>query len=287
MPPIDDVAGIGKAVEGFAKILQTVADVGLTVTKPRRIRAEARAEAEAKLILTEAEIASAELQARAHQRHDQRELLRQRNLEHIVGDAAGQIPERVDSGPVDPDWTAEFLNCAQDVSNEKMQSLWARILAGEVTTPGTFSRRTLAAVRLLAQDEAELFTRFCSHVWYLNGDYAYVRLPTTSVDDPIFTLGELMHLDHIGLVAGAGGFGTTHRFGANEPYVFRYLSRTFRASTNLDMVGIDTLSLTSIAQELVPIAGGDFDQEYFQRSKAHIEAQGLLLEEINQHAPSA
>jgi hypothetical protein len=65
---------------------------------------------------------------------------------------------------VDPDWVARFFGSAQDVSNEDMQKLWARILAGEVVKPGTFSLRTLEVLKNLSQREAERFQEAASMV---------------------------------------------------------------------------------------------------------------------------
>ena len=71
---------------------------------------------------------------------------------------AGQVPD------VEPDlaWTSSFSEAAQDISDEGMQELWARTLAGEVESPGSTSIRTLGVLRNLDQRTAELFQRLCS-----------------------------------------------------------------------------------------------------------------------------
>ena len=38
----------------------------------------------------------------------------------------------------DFDWFVRFFEASGNISNEQMQELWARVLAGEVNTPGTF-----------------------------------------------------------------------------------------------------------------------------------------------------
>ena len=45
---------------------------------------------------------------------------------------AGEVPDVVP----DMAWTSRFSEAAQDVSDEDMQELWARVLAGEVRTTG-------------------------------------------------------------------------------------------------------------------------------------------------------
>ena len=85
------------------------------------------------------------------------------NLAQIVTKAKdalppGQVPD------VEPDlaWTSSFSEAAQDVSDEEMQEMWARVLAGEVARRGTTSLRTMNVLRNLDQATAQKFRRLCS-----------------------------------------------------------------------------------------------------------------------------
>jgi uncharacterized repeat protein (TIGR03899 family) len=86
---------------------------------------------------------------------------RQDNIERITGDAAEQLSteEEVPNERPDEDWISRFFAGAQDVSTEAMQSVWARILAGEIKRPGTYSLRTLDCLRNLSKVEAEAFVK--------------------------------------------------------------------------------------------------------------------------------
>ena len=136
---------------------------------------KARKEAEARLIGVKADadslqlIADAQAEARrtlvapdeaAHgvldigpegiaQRIEFQEKKRQANIVSVVRDAAVDLGNReVPEHEPDPDWTARFFDCVQDVSSEDMRKLWAKILSGQVEEPGrnissnawTFSR---------------------------------------------------------------------------------------------------------------------------------------------------
>lgn len=72
--------------------------------------------------------------------------------------------EPVSNEPISQDWINRFQSIAEDVSDEDMQNLWARILAGEVKQPDSYSLRTLDTLRNLTKDEAELFTKQCDSV---------------------------------------------------------------------------------------------------------------------------
>ena len=84
---------------------------------------------------------------------------RQANIAAVVGNAAAGLGDKeVPDHEPDPDWTARFFDCVQDVSSEDMQKIWAKILAGEVETPGRTSLRTLSVLRNMSQDDARMFS---------------------------------------------------------------------------------------------------------------------------------
>ena len=86
------------------------------------------------------------------------EAKRQRNIAAAVRQAAGELgdDEVPDSDP-NHDWIARFFEYVQDVSDEDVRRIWARILAGEVRCQGGVSLRTLSILRNFSREEAELF----------------------------------------------------------------------------------------------------------------------------------
>jgi len=52
-----------------------------------------------------------------------------------------------------------FLNIAEDISDEDMQVIWGRVLAGEIKKPKSFSLRTLEVLRNMSKEEAFLLMR--------------------------------------------------------------------------------------------------------------------------------
>ena len=115
---------------------------------------------------------------------------RMANMQSIVGQAIEQMPEQVPDTPVDHDWTARFFDNAKDVSDEEMQKLWAKLLAGEVERPGSVSLRTLSILREMTQKEAELFARAVNYIisgidkpaWMFRADTGVQAFPDISVD---------------------------------------------------------------------------------------------------------
>lgn len=84
-----------------------------------------------------------------------------------IGEKAGSFlspDEPVSNEPISQDWINRFQSIAEGVSDEDMQNLWARILAGEVKQPNSYSLRTLDTLKNLTKDEAELFAKQCDFV---------------------------------------------------------------------------------------------------------------------------
>ncbi|WP_020004774.1 DUF2806 domain-containing protein [Brachyspira innocens] len=89
------------------------------------------------------------------------ELSRTSNIQNVIDKTYDILKdeEDVSDKPVTKDWTFKFFRAIEDVSDEKMQDLWAKLLAGEIKQPGSFSYRTLETLKNMTSDEAELFTK--------------------------------------------------------------------------------------------------------------------------------
>lgn len=63
---------------------------------------------------------------------------------------------------MDNDFFWNTMEHSKTVSDEDMQELVAKIIAGEYNTPGTYSMSTLQTIKMLGKQELELFERICS-----------------------------------------------------------------------------------------------------------------------------
>lgn len=113
-----------------------------------------------------------------------------------------QSADNVKRANVDDDWLNVFERYAQDASSERVQELWARILAGEIRQPSTFSLKTLRFVSELDKFTAELFEQqvplICAESIFLESNF---------VGKPF---SDLMHLQDAGLISGVGGLVQKH-----------------------------------------------------------------------------
>lgn len=111
------------------------------------------------------QLKSTSLKERANDRLDYQEAKRQKNIEDVTAYAADELKDEqpVTNEPVDEDWTTRFFRIVEDVSNEEMQALWGKILAGEIKQPNTYSLRTLELIRNLSKREAETFKKVAKY----------------------------------------------------------------------------------------------------------------------------
>ncbi len=102
------------------------------------------------------------IEERANKRERINYLRQQQNIESIIQKAIQYCSDSEVTDRADQDWFSRFIKLAEDVSNKTMQELWAKILAGEITAPGSFSLKSLKTFRSLSINEAKLLSKACS-----------------------------------------------------------------------------------------------------------------------------
>lgn len=95
------------------------------------------------------------LAQRADRRLQMQRERQQYNLESIMTLALEYCPEQVSAQDIDPDWFQQYCELVLEISNNSMQQLWAKILAGEIASPGKFSLKTLHSLKRMSFKEAQ------------------------------------------------------------------------------------------------------------------------------------
>lgn len=89
-------------------------------------------------------------------------LRKQQNIEAIIKCSVQYCSSQQVVDRADHDWFCRFIDLCNNISNKTMQDLWAKILAGEMTSPGSFSYKSLKTFHTMSMIEAKLFARACS-----------------------------------------------------------------------------------------------------------------------------
>lgn len=122
---------------------------------------------------------------RAKKRIAMEAIKKQENLEQIMLLAYQECNNDDAAGEVDPDWMTAYLRLAEEICGNNMKVLWAKILAQEITSPGSFSVKSLETLKKMTQREAGVFQRCCHLSSTFAGDSGhkvitgYVRPPSS------------------------------------------------------------------------------------------------------------
>lgn len=295
---VKDLTGLGQPLTKLLDVIQ--ASCG-KLYEPTHIRRIARAQADGHKLLETAKVEallatgklienaeptlllsspgiSTEIAHRAQIRLAHREVLQQQNIDQVVAHATKSLPDAVSEEPVDQDWANRFFSVAADVSDEKMQSLWGKILAGETATPGRFSVRTLDVLRNLSHREAESFRSACA-LSFGKGSKFIVQIPDRKPGalfapdpDALSKFGLRYHeqiaLTDAGVIAVASdGVIITHDM--TNPLRIAHQGKTIRFSP-MDGVamsrtvrsGLTVLVFTTAGSELSSLVENDLQEGY-------------------------
>jgi hypothetical protein len=265
-------------------LIEKISDALGGYFKPWQIRRVARAEAEADKIKAiaqvEGQIEVADLTRRALGRFLIEETKKQDNMESITSKSIPLLKDDSKPQEIEDDWITNFFDKCRLISDEEMQSLWAKILAGEANSPGTYSKRTANFLGSLDKSDATLFSTLCGFGWFM-GDV--VPLVFT-FDGDIYkehgiTFNVIKHLDDIGLLSYESLTGFTKTGFPKKIIIFYYgkpINIEFNNETN-NAIEIGKVLLSKIGQELAPICGSQPIPGFLDYVIKHWINKGLTL----------
>ena len=226
--------------------------------EPRHIRKVAEAKANAALTEAKSEIEITDLHKRAAHRWIDEEAQRQKNMEDITAKALPQLNENAKPDSVDNDWIVNFFDKCRIVSDNEMQDLWSRVLAGEANAPGTYSKRTVNFLSDLDKTEAELFTKLCGFGLYIGDVVPLVFDFQAEIYNRYgINFNALSHLESVGLVQ----FGPLAGFLRQElpkKFAVAYYGKPLLLEMPKDTgntLELGQVLFTRIGRELAPICG--------------------------------
>lgn len=142
-----------------------------------------------------------ELMTNAVRRHN-----RNVNFNGIVKLATSEISDEANPGDIDPEWAENFRDHAEKVSTKEVQQVWAKMLAGEINKPGSFSKRTMSILADMSAYECEAFAKLCSFsIASPNSNMPplvvlYEKKDVPDFNDGAFTYDERSSLEALGLI---------------------------------------------------------------------------------------
>lgn len=278
--PESTLMNIGDLARPATALIEKVSNAAGILYEPTRIRKKAKAEADAEIIRAQAQIAITDLQRRALIRLASEEAIKQQNIENIMTKALPQLTENSTPQDIENDWIANFFDKCKNVSDDEMQTLWARVLAGEANTPGVYSRRTINMLHSFDKHDAELFKSLCGFCCY----YGQPRLLILDYNNPLYKKYNIMfatlkHLEHIGLVSfdaldgfSQNGIGKNFKaFYFGVPFIMEFQKEK---DNNLS---IGHVLLTQTGEELASVCGALPVDGFLDYAIAEWQKEGLRI----------
>lgn len=130
------------------------------------------------------------------------EIQQEININKTIGLAEEELlrsQQKPSEKEVDSDWLSRWRDHAKSTNNEELRQIWARTLAGEVKSPGSYSLRTLEFIKNLSQEEAVAISKL--------GQFAIGRsiFKCSQLEKQGIDLGFLLQMDDLGIVNGVQG----------------------------------------------------------------------------------
>ena len=157
------IGGLTKPVSDLGiALIDKIGDATGILYEPLHIRRIAKAKAKVAEIEAKAEIEITDLHRRVAQRWIAEQVQQQESMENTITKSIPQLNEDADPNAVEDDWIIKFFDKCRLVTDDKVQDLWASILAGEANRAGSYSPKTLTTLADMNQKAVMLFNSFCS-----------------------------------------------------------------------------------------------------------------------------
>ena len=289
----NSLINLGDLSQPVTILIEKISNAIGVIYEPTKIRRNAKAEADANRIMV---LSGLDLQSEVANRGIQRLITQQTrkqiNIENIIQQTVEELSEDAQVEDLNEDWLANFFDRCENISNEKMQAMWSRLLTSEATKPGTISKKTINLVSNMDKEDAELFTDFCQFVWYDNNSKINSFPLIFNIDQNEFLkkegiyYGLLMDLESIGLItlSGMESFAIS-----NQPknIVLNYFNRLIQFEFEKEQdnsLPVGASLLTKSGNELFAICQTKPNFQYLEHIINYYNDKGIIVTDItNNH----
>lgn len=269
----------GELAKPATLLVEKISNAIGTLYEPTRIIKMAEAKAEANKIEALAKIEISDIEQRGLHRLIYQEGKKQENIEDITAQAINQLAFDSRVEDLEEDWITHFFKNCETVSDKEMQSLWARILSGEASKSGSFSKRTIDCVASLSKEEAKSFTNLCQFTWLEQREILIILNSSHEIyNKHEINFETLSHLATCNLISFNSTINNTLQYSANT--VLSYYDRpTFIEFPNgvKKEISCGEVIFTKMGEELAPICGSRKNDEFYNYVIKDWITKGFIL----------
>jgi hypothetical protein len=236
----------------------------------------------------------AKLLAIANAKATYKRLNNQAKIAEIAYDSAKEGTDFSETSIVDDEWLERFFDSAKFVSDENMQVVWGRILAGEFDNPGTVPPRIIRVLSEITSQYANIFANICClsveiTPIYSNGKRSTencIIIPEITNDDNYLseleiTFSNINELSILGLVsfASTSGYRLTFDEGVADKAIIKYGEKATTVSIKDNSIPIGTVLLTEVGEHFQQYISTNIINQHYENVLDYIKKQGVLFEE--------
>jgi hypothetical protein len=277
----NSLVNFGELSKPADTLIKKISDALGGAFKPWQIRRVAEAEADAEIIRAKANIKITDLQHRAVERFFYEEAKKQDNIENISSKALPLLNSDSKPEQVEDDWITNFFDKCRLISDDKMQTIWSKILAGESNSPGNYSKKTIDILASMDKSDAELFTKLAGFCFFIDGSVIpliYDNENKIYVNNGI-QFSTLTHLESIGLIRfdSLGGF-TLSEMG--QKICIYYLGKKLwieMNETENNKLRIGQVMLTRFGEQLISICASNPVEGFIDFVKEKWQSFGIKV----------
>ena len=193
-----------------------------------------------------------------------------------------------------PQWFWNWRNHVENTLDEEVQNLWAKILVSEVSSPGSYSTRTLETLKTFSRRDAELVEKVAPYI-SINEKLLISRFSPHTYEQafsPILYYPEfeeflekrgirystMLKLQELGVVTGISGSVRTFHFSPDAGEMIQYGELgVFVETKKAQKIKLNVSAITKSGIEIFRLIDKPTDREFLK-----VFARGIvkLLEEV-------
>ena len=118
------------------------------------------------------------------------------------------------------DWFIRYYEASGNISDKEMQVLWAKILAGEIENPSSYSLRTLDVLKNMSKEEAECFVKICNASIQIESEKYVIPADQDYLSKNGIDYSDILMLEEIGLINSGSGIHINDDLESNSESMF-------------------------------------------------------------------
>ena len=173
-------------------------------------------------------------------------------------------------------WIGQLFEKCKYTSEENLQDLWAKILAGKINGEGDVSIRTMSTLSDLSTEEAQLFKRLIN--FRLNTDYVYYE--EHKMPKNFLTFGEISKLLDAGLIKHMQQTVKIYHPEKNNILGILYCHYNLRVKIDNQTIHMPSVVFSKAGVEIGSFLESQYSVEYVNCIRNFFSTKGLKLEQF-------